>query len=144
GGGAAAGLRGSADDDGGGDSNETEGGGAGRRAAGLRGSADDDGGDVADGHSDPSAATSAKKDGEQAEEEGDGLGSRASSTEVKQIGQRIRARRRRLDSLAPGGAAADARALVATPPTGGGDADRVSLLWMGPSASDGLWREPGE
>lgn len=151
GGGAAAGLRGSADDDGGGDGNETEGGGAGRRAAGLRGSADDDGGDVADGHSEPSAATSAEKDEEQAEE-GDGLGSRASSTEVKQIGQRIRARRRRLDSLATGdgsvaaagGAAADARALAATTPTGGGDADRVSLLWMGPSASDGLWREPGE
>ncbi|CAN0336394.1 unnamed protein product, partial [Ectocarpus sp. 8 AP-2014] len=151
GGGAAAGLRESADDDGGGDNNETEGGGAERRAAGLRGSADDDGGDVADGHSEPSAATSAEKDEEQAEE-GDGLGSRASSTEVKQIGQRIRARSRRLDSLATGdesvaaagGAAADARALAATTPTGGGDADRVSLLWMGPSASDGLWREPGE
>ncbi|CAN0239544.1 unnamed protein product, partial [Ectocarpus sp. 4 AP-2014] len=149
GGGAAAGLRGSADDDGGGDSNETEGGGAGRRAAGLRGSADDDGGHVAEGHSESSAATSAEKDEEQAEE-GNGLGSRASSTEVKQVGQRIRARRRRLDGLAPGdasvaagGAAADARAVVATT-TGGGDADRVSLLWMGPSASDGLWREPGE
>ncbi|CAB1100726.1 unnamed protein product [Ectocarpus sp. CCAP 1310/34] len=133
-----------------GEAGQGGGGGAGA-AAGLRGSADDDGGDVADGRSDPSAATSAEKDGEQAEE-GDGLGSRASSTEVKKFGQGIRARRRRLDSLAPGdprvagggGAATDARALVATTPAGGGDADRVSLLWMGPSASDGLWREPGE
>ncbi|CAM9412511.1 unnamed protein product [Ectocarpus sp. 12 AP-2014] len=148
--GVAAGPRGSADDGGGGDSNEVESGGAERRAAGLRGSADDDGGDVADGHSDPSVATPAEKDEDQAEE-GDGLGSRASSTEVKQIGQRIRTRRRRLGilalvdaSVAAGGAAADARALAATTPTGGGDADRVSLLWMGPSASDGLWREPGE